>query len=281
MALGLSLKIPWVVANEPLEQEHMGMGIERIWVLGSHVFQATFRERVLYITAVFALVMVLAVVLLSEVSAGTENKISLDVGLGAMSLFGLVVTAFLGSSLINREIEQRTALVMMAKPISRAEFVMGKHLGLSAVLGVLVALMTVIFFAVMSFKGFTYPAGAIIVAALYMVLELALLAAGAILFGVFTSSLIGTLLTLALYFMGHFSHNLIALGERLESAFAQSLVQVIYLIFPDLSRLDLKNDAVYGILPPVATLMSNALYGVIYTALLLAIATWIFSRRDF
>ncbi len=250
-------------------------------MLGRNVFQATFRERVLYITAVFAIFLVLAVVILSEVSGGTENKITLDVGMGAMSLFGLVVTAFVGSGLINREIEQRTALVMLAKPISRAEFIIGKHLGLGAVLGVLVAFMTLIFFVVMSVKGLTYPAGAIAVAAIYLVLELTLLAAAAILFGVFTSSLIGSLLTLALYFMGHFSHNLIALGQRMENEFVASLVSVVYLIFPDLSRLDFKNEAVYGILPGPDVLVGHAIYGVVYTALLLGIATWIFSRRDF
>ncbi|MDS3861464.1 ABC transporter permease [Thermosynechococcaceae cyanobacterium BACA0444] len=255
--------------------------MDRIWVLGRNVFQATFRERVLYITAVFAIFLTLAVVLLSEVSAGTENKITLDVGMGAISLFGLVVTAFVGSGLINREIEQRTALVMIAKPISRAEFIIGKHLGLAAVLAVLVALMTVIFFIVMSFKGFTYPAGAITIASIYLILELALLAAAAILFGVLTSSLIGTLLTLALYFMGHFSKNLITLQQRMEDGFVKSLINTIYLIVPDLSRLDLKNDAVYGILPSSQQLIINGVYGLVYTALLLSLATWIFSRRDF
>jgi ABC-type transport system involved in multi-copper enzyme maturation permease subunit len=63
----------------------------------------------------------------------------------------------------------------------------------------------------------------------------------------------------------------------------QRLTQALYLVLPDFSRLDLKNQAVYGkeLLPNQLTLITNAGYGLIYTVLLLAIATLIFSRREF
>jgi hypothetical protein len=50
---------------------------------------------------------------------------------------------------------------------------------------------------------------------------------------------------------------------------------------PDLSRLDLKNTAIYGVLPPMDTLAINAGYAIIYTAALLMITTVVFSRREF
>jgi ABC-type transport system involved in multi-copper enzyme maturation permease subunit len=235
----------------------------------------------LYLAGVFAILLMLAVVLLGEVSAGAENKISLDVGMAAIAIFGMIVAVFVGSALINKELEKKTALVLIAKPMSRAEFIVGKHLGLSAVLTVMVALMTVIFFAVMSFKQFQYPAGSLLVAVGFIALELSLIAAAAISFGVFTSSLIATLLTLAVYFMGHFSQNLVTLSKSIQNPAVQNIIQGIYLVFPDLSRLDLKNQAVYGILPDTAVLLANAAYGVLYIILLLSVSTWIFSTREF
>lgn len=261
--------------------EELKVNIKRVVVIAANVFREVFRERVLYLAAVFAGLMMLAVVLLSEVSAGTENKITLDVGMAAISLFGLVVAVFVGSGLINKEIEKRTALVLIAKPMSRAEFVVGKHLGVSAVLAVLVALMTVIFFAVMSFRQFHYPAGSLLIATTYIFLELSLLAAVAMALGVFTGSLIATILSLGVYLMGHFSQNLVTLSKSIDNPGVRRMIEGIYLIFPDLSRLDLKNEAVYAILPSASVLLTNAVYGLVYIVLMLAIASWIFSFREF
>lgn len=255
--------------------------LSRLWTISRNVFNEILRERVLYVTALFALSFAVAILILGQVSAGTQDKISLDVGMGGISLFGLMIAAFVGGGLLNKEVEKRTILLMLAKPISRAEFIIGKHLGLSAVLLVLVALMTLILFILMSLNQFAYPAGPLIVTSFYIVLQLSLLTAAALLFGSFTSSLIATLLTVALYFMGHFSQNLVRLGQKIESEGVRQLLQLLYLIFPDLSRLDFKNTAVYGILPSPLELGVNAFYGVIYTVALLAIATLIFSRRNF
>ena len=108
-----------------------------------------------------------------------------------------------------------------------------------------------------------------------------MLAAVAILFGVFTSSLLATSLTIAVYLMGHLSRDLLQLGDISKNPTIKSVTQGIYLVLPDLARLDLKNQAVYGILPPPAELLFNAGYGLLYIILLLTIANLIFWRREF
>jgi ABC-type transport system involved in multi-copper enzyme maturation permease subunit len=101
--------------------------------------------------------------------------------------------------------------------------------------------------------------------------------------GVFTSSVLATLLSFGIYLMGNFSQDLVELGRLSRNPGFQRLTQGLYLILPDLSRLDLKNQAVYGseLLPNPLTLIANAGYGLLYTVLLLAIAILIFSRREF
>lgn len=257
------------------------MNIFRLWVVASNVLREVLRDRILYLALLFAVAILGAALLLPEVSAGSEGKILLDLGMALIGLFGLVVAVFVGTGLLNKEIEKRTVLVLLAKPMSRTEFIVGKHLGLSTVLGILVALMTAVFFVVMSWKQIDYPFGSLVVAAVYLLLELSLITAVAILFGVFTSSLIATLLTFAVYFMGHFSQNLVTLSNTVETPGVQRLMQGLYLIFPDLARLDLKNTAVYDSLPSASTLLLNAGYGLTYIILLLTLATLIFSRRQF
>lgn len=259
------------------------MSLARILAIATNVFREVVRDRILYIIGFYALLLAAAIRLLPEVAATTEDKIFLDFGLAAMSVLGLIVAVFVGTGLVNKEIEKRTVLVLIAKPISRAEFITGKHLGLSAVLAVLVAAMTAINLALLQFSNISYPLGSLLLAALYLFFQLSLITAVALALGVFTSSVLATLLSFGIYLMGNFSQDLVELGRLSRNPGFQRLTQGLYLILPDLSRLDLKNQAVYGaeLLPSPLTLIANAGYGLLYTVLLLAIAILIFSRREF
>ena len=257
------------------------MSIARIWAIASNGFREVIRDRVLYLIGFFALLLVLALQLLPEVAATTEDKIFLDFGLAAISILGVVVAIFVGTNLINKEIDKRTLLVLIPKPLNRAEFIIGKHLGLVGVLASLIVAMTGIYLALLSFSRVEYPLGTILVSTLYQFLELSLITAVALLFSVFTSSILAALLTFGVYLMGNLSRDLLELGNISRNSNVQTLTQSLYLVLPDLSRLNLKNEAVYGILPSPVTLLGHGLYGLLYTVLLLAIAILIFSRREF
>lgn len=253
----------------------------RIWTIAANGFREVIRDRVLYLIGLFILLLGLATRLLPEISASTENKIFLDFGLAAISLLSAIVAIFVGTGLINKEIEKRTLLVLIPKPISRTEFIIGKHLGLSAVLAVLIATTTVIYLIFLTILGISFPLGSILVSTIYLFFQLSLMIAIALVFGVFTSSLLATLLSFGVYLMGNFSRDLVELGNLSHNSNIQFLTQCLYLILPDLSRLNLRNEAVYGLLPPALTLLGNAVYGWIYTILILAIAIIIFSQREY
>lgn len=255
----------------------------RAGVIAANVFREVIRDRVLYLIGVFALGLMAAAQLLPQVAAGTEGKMLLDLGLAAIGLLGLVIAIFVGTTLVNKEIEKRTVYVLIAKPVSKLEFIVGKHLGLSAVLAVLLTAMTLIYLAVLTFQKVPVPLGSILLSVLFNFLELSLMTAVALLFGVFTSSLLATLLSFAVFLMGHFSRDLVTLGSLSKNPMVERVTQALYLLLPDLSRLNLKNEAVYGanLLPQPLDLLSSAVYGVIYTVLVLTIAYLIFSRREF
>ena len=259
----------------------MGISILRIWAIAANSFREVIRDRILYFIGFFALLMAFAWRLLPEIAVGTDQKIFLDLGLAAIGLLGVIVAVFVGTGLINKEIDKRTILVLIPKPLSRAEFILGKHLGLSGVLAVMLGVMLVIYLLMLLGMKVSFQALPLIVSVFYLGLELILIAAVAIAFGVFTSSILATLMTFGVYLMGHISKDLIQLGIISKNANILAITKNIYLILPDLERLNFRNEAVYGLLPSADVLIANALYSLVYTGLLLGISILIFSRRQF
>jgi ABC-type transport system involved in multi-copper enzyme maturation permease subunit len=259
------------------------MSLARIFTIARNVFYEVVRDRILWIIGFYALLLVAAMQLLPQIAGATEEKMILDFGLAAMSVLGLIVAIFIGTGLVNKEIEKRTVLVLIAKPISRSEIIAGKHLGLSAVLASLITAMTIIYIVLLQLRQIPYPFGSIILASLYLFLQLCLVCAIAIALGVFTSSVLATLLSFGVYLMGNLSQDLVSFGRLSKNPGLENLTRNLYLVLPDLSRLDLKNQAVYGseALPDSLTLITNASYGLVYTVLVLAIASAIFSQREF
>ena len=115
----------------------------------------------------------------------------------------------------------------------------------------------------------------------YLLVMLSLVTAVALAFGVFSSPLLATMITFGVYLIGQFSRDLVTFGQLVPNLGFQRFTQAIYLILPDLARLNLKNEAVYGVLPDPLTLGVNAGYGLLYLLLMLAIATILFSQREF
>ncbi|MTJ11184.1 ABC transporter permease subunit [Anabaena sp. UHCC 0187] len=259
------------------------MNVIRTFVMAKNVFQEVIRDRILYIIGFYAIILAIAFRAIPEFASTTSDKIFLDFGLAAMNVIGLIVAIFIGTGLVNKEIEKRTILVLISKPISRSEFIASKYLGLSAVIAVLVVSMTIIYLGFLQFGKISYPITSIFLATLFIFLQLSLITAIAITLGVFTSSLIATALTFAMYLMGNITQDLVALGRLSSNPGMERITKILYLILPDLSRLDLKNDAVYGLqaLPDTITLIANAGYGLLYSFMLLAIAILIFLRREF
>ncbi len=257
------------------------MNLIRIWIIASNGFREVIRDRILYVIGFFAVVLALSLRLLPEISVGADGKIFLDVGLGLTSFLGAIVAIFVGTALINKEIEKRTVLILIPKPISRAELIVGKHLGLCGVLAVVIAIMTVLYLGALTWAKITFSPISLLVSQVYLLLELAVLTAVAITFGVFTSSILATLLSFGVYIIGHLSNDLLELAKLSENPKITALTETIYLVVPNLERFNLKNTAVYGILPSSSELLIDAVYGIIYIVLLLTVSSLIFSRRQF
>ncbi|CDN16787.1 hypothetical protein RintRC_4487 [Richelia intracellularis] len=152
-----------------------------------------------------------------------------------------------------------------------------------AVLTVLVMIMTVIYVVFLQFGQIEYQSPSIIMAGIFVVLQLCLISAVAMTLGIVFNSLLATPLTLGVYLVGNITQDILKFGRLSNNPAFESFSQGLYVVLPDLSRLDIKNDAVYGwqALPDVSALISNGLYGIFYSGMLMAIAIFIFSQREF
>jgi len=252
----------------------------RITAIALNLFKETLREQVFYLSLLYLGILVAALVALPQFSFDSADKMILDVGMAGVEVIALITAVFVAGGLLNKEIDKRTIFILIAKPLRRAEFVIGKHLGISLIIAVLVAVMTLIFLTLLKIRSIEVPTLEVSLASLFIFLQIMLVSAIAILFGSFTSSLVASLLTFASYLVGNFSRDLLQLGEISKSEAVQAVTRTLYVILPDLSRANLKNEAVYGVIPATGELLSNAVYIISYALLVLGLAILIFGKRQ-
>src|SRR5262245_58648018 len=119
----------------------LGLNIQRTLAIARNAFREAVRDRVLYNLVLFVMLLIAGAIFLGELSAGQDAKIIVDLGLSAMLLFGVFIAIFVGVGLVYKEIERRTLYAILAKPIGRGQFLLGKYLGLCLTLLVNVLVM--------------------------------------------------------------------------------------------------------------------------------------------
>src|SRR6184192_3016943 len=95
-----------------------------------NVFRESVRDKVLYNLVLFAVLLMAASYLIGQLTAGQDVKIIKDLGLAAMSIFGLFIAVFIGIGLVSKEVERRSIYSLLAKPVQRHHIVVGKYCGL-------------------------------------------------------------------------------------------------------------------------------------------------------
>jgi Cu-processing system permease protein len=258
-----------------------------------NVFKESVRDRVPYNLVLFAVLLISSSYLIGQLTAGQDVKIIKDLGLAATAVFGLFIAIFIGIGLVSKEVERRSIYALLAKPISRPQFIVGKYAGLVLTLAVNVAVMTIATYAVLGYMTWIetaeFKAGwdapgvdpRMLKATLLIFVELMLVTAVALFFSTFSSPILSAAFTFGLYVVGHFNADLKNFDKIVESRPAIWLARGVYHVLPDLSAFDVKTEVVHGLPVAAGYLASTMAYGAAYIAALLLGAVVIFSRRDF
>ena len=184
------------------------------------MFRESVRDRVFYNLVLFAVLLVAASILIGQLTAGQDVKIIKDLGLAATSLFGLFIPIFVGIHLVSKEVDRRSVYPLLAKPVRRSEFIVGKYAGLLLTLLANMAVMTVAIYAVLFFLSRGVPANiqgawdapamdpALLKAIALIYLNLAVVTAVAVFFSTYSSPMLSAAFTIGIYIAGQFNADL-------------------------------------------------------------------------
>lgn len=235
------------------------------------------RQRLAVNLLLFALLVIGVSQVLAELTFGEQWRIIADLTLTAAGLFGTLIAVFLGAGLIAGDVQRRSLYPVLAKPVSRTQYVLGRYLGLLAVLLLNLAVMAATTIAVLAYyrQGFGFLiATPLLLAFAGLAAQLALVAAVAVFFSTFTNTTLAAIAALALAAAGHSAR--VAMPFWRTSILGRSLA----LLVPNLAVLDWKVAVVYSDAVSAADAVLPLAYALVYSSVVLSLASAVFARRD-
>jgi len=255
--------------------------ITRIGAIAFNTFREAVRDRVLYNLIVFAFLMIGSSLLLGQITIGVQRQLLINLGLTAISLFGVLIAIFIGIGLVSKEIDKRTLYTVLTRPVQRWEFILGKFFGLVVTLVVNAGLMTLGFFAALLYlmRGLEHSDVYILEAIYFILLQFMIVTAIALLLSAFSTPIESAVLTFAIFVVGSFSEDLRGFAAAAQGVSHYIAVGMTYLV-PNFSALNVISSVAHG--NPVAgnVLLLNTAYGLLYAGAVVCGASLIFQNRN-
>lgn len=238
--------------------------------IAAATYREIIRERLLYGVLVVAALITAASFFLATISLDQNSRVLQNTGLASIHYLTLFITVFVATNSLNKDVEGRALYFLFPKPVSRADYVLGKYLGLLAFALTALAILGGLFVAgALALDSSIVGAAAINLG--MSALELSLLTALAVLFGSFTAPLNASLYTLAFAFIGHSQSSLKNFFSEINNRFAEGLVNAVYYVLPNLEKFDVRKATLYEV--PISA--AHVLWAIAYWALLLAIVLYL------
>jgi len=253
----------------------------RIIHIASNTFREAVRDRVLYNLIAFALLLSGSAILVGQISIDIERLVVINLGLTAVSLFGIVIAIFIGIGLVSKEIDKKTLYTVLSRPVRRWEFIVGKFFGLAGTLVVNTFFMAIGVFGALFYVAHKFGAsdGQIFIALYFIVLEFLIICALALLFSSFSSPLLSALFTFSLFVIGSFSDDLRGFAGMTHGATKWAVSGVSYVV-PNFSAFNVISAVAHGQAIYGQLILQNTLYALFYAAMAMSGAVLIFERRN-
>jgi ABC-type transport system involved in multi-copper enzyme maturation permease subunit len=265
-----------------------------IYRVAKATFHEAWRRRFLNTILVFAILIIGCSWVFAYLQPGAELKMIIDVSLGSIRFFGLLIAVFMGTRLIPDEIEKRTIHTILTKPASRAQFLFGKFLGGLATIFVNVALMGVAFVIVYAIKApqfktlaegamsmeFMFPN--IIKAIVLAFFELSVVMAIAVTASTVFSWIVAAIFSFFVYFVGQMSEffNQLANPERSIPYLAKAFLGVIYKLLPHFEIFDIREAIMKDVPMPWDVMGKIIAQGLAYVLIVMLIGYLTFNERE-
>jgi len=253
---------------------------QQLAALATTTFREAIRDKILYSLLFFAGLLLLVSMAMQEFTIGDQDKVVRSTALGAIRLFGSIIAIFLGIQLVYKELERKTIYTLAAKPLARWTFLLGKYLGLMAVLAVQLLLMG-LFYVVLITLQQGFPDSGVFVSWFMLYLELGLLTAWALLFSAYSSPTVATAFCLSTFAIGHLADDIAMFGRQADSESVQRVAEIVYWILPNFEVFNAAPLAAHELPIPGGMVAGATAYGLGYTAVVLVVAMMVFANRDF
>ena len=255
--------------------------MNRIRAIAFNTFRETVRDRVLYNLVFFALLLVATAPLMAQISIGVQRVLLINLSLTAISIFGIVISIFVGISLVSKEIEKRTLYPVLSRPVGRGEFIVGKYFGLAGTLLVNTLAMAAGFYLelLLMARSSTRADANTLIGIYFLFLQFLIVIALALLFSSFSSPLLSALFALSMFVVGTFAEDLRTFASMSQGA-QKWLAQITSYLVPNLASLNVITRVAHDQLIPAALVGYNTLYTLLYATATVSGALLIFSRRN-
>jgi len=267
--------------------------LTKTFLTAAITFKEGIRNKVIHGIVILGILLFAGNIVLTGMFSWELGKVAVDMGLSVISLAGLIIIFFLGINSLANDLERKTVYLILSRPITRVHYLLGKYLGLAAlviassvILGVLAAVSVKVSiygsggYMPAGFSWVTFAAGIV-----YQTLSLLIVLALSVLWGTIASnSFTALLLSVITYFVGQNLENVanIISASKLMAGNTALIKTIEWLswIFPNLAAFDLKTTAAYGLAIDGWYLALTAVYGLTYIGAALILATLVFNRRE-
>jgi ABC-type transport system involved in multi-copper enzyme maturation permease subunit len=253
----------------------------RIAHVAFNTFREAVRDRVLYNLIAFALLLSGAAILVGQVSIDIERLVVVNLGLTAVTFFGVVIAIFIGIGLVSKEIEKRTLYTVLSRPVRRWEFVVGKFFGLTGTLVVNTFFMAIGVFLALLYVAHHFQSTdlGIVVALYFIILQFFMVCSLALLFSSFSSPMLAAVFTFALFAIGNLSDDLRGMAAVFKGIRGWALTGVAHVV-PSFSGMNVISQVAHGETVDGRLIVYNTLYALMYSAMAISGAVLIFQRRN-
>lgn len=260
--------------------------MQRILAIAANTLRETNRNRVMYVLLLFAVMLILGAIVMGKLSLQQPLRIITDLGLAAISLFGVIIAVYLGVTTIHGELEKKTVFFIIPKPLGRTEFVLGKFAGVSLTLLFQVLVMFGVFLGVLVLHGGGLTA-ALLKALVLIAAEVLLVLSVALLLSSVTGPILAGFLSMGLFVLGRSMGFITTLLARSElRGFVRGLLLSAYYVVPDyhlfaVSGAVQRGMSIHGEFFTWHYVLLSVGYGMLYGGVVLALTVLRFRRKDF
>lgn len=299
------------VSREEPAIQHAFFSFSRLWAIATNTLTELVRLRVFYFLLIFALLLIVGSLFWSKVTFQQQLQTLKDISLGAMTIFSTLLAMLATAMMLPKDMEDRTLYTILAKPVPRFEYLMGKLTGILLLLGLAILAMSLVFGITLMIRYFQVaqemqgelgasaaelmqpsvdalraevfdPDLLLAIALLY--LKAAIFAAVTLFLSTISSSWIFTVMMAAIvYLIGHFQ------GEAREylmltsdgSWLSQGFLGIVVILFPDLQLFNLVDDIVVGAGLSLSLAWKTVALGLFYFIIYTAASYLAFSSKEY